>query len=59
MWKKITGYQQRRIGNFIRDSRRETTLWEMLEEVTNNTCQYISIEGRKGHISIALDDNKI
>ena len=40
-------------------NRREMPLWERMESIINDFLISISITGRRGKISIALDDNKI
>lgn len=43
----------------IRTARQDAPLWEKLETIVNTVCSSVSIVGRKGTISIALDDDKI
>lgn len=43
----------------IRTVRQDTPLWEKLETIVNTVCSSVSIVGRKGKISITLDDDKI
>ena len=40
-------------------NRREAPIWSQMEELVNSLLRDISISGREGEISIALDDNKI
>ena len=40
-------------------NRREIPLWETMESLVNDFLMSISITGRKGKISVALDDDKI
>ena len=59
VWKKIANYHRQQKNNYFGQGRREGTLWEKLEMVLNDTCVSISITNRRGHIPIALDDDKI
>ena len=43
----------------ISSSRRELPLWEGLELIVNDVLRSVSITGRDGRISVALDDDKI
>lgn len=43
----------------IRTARSKQPLWELLEGIVNKELKKVSIEGRKGRIQIALDDDKI
>ncbi len=46
-------------GATIGTNRRETPIWRTMEDLVNSLCRSISISGREGEISIALDDDKI
>lgn len=43
----------------IRSTRQGTPIWESLEGIVNTQFREVSIDGRTGRISIALDDDKI
>lgn len=58
IWKRIA--EKRKLPNHaMSTSRREPPLWETLEKIVNDLLRSISIAGRDGGISIALDDDKI
>lgn len=60
IWKRIArSHIQEKNINYVGQGRQEVALWEMLETACNEICCSISITNRKGHISIALDDDKI
>lgn len=58
IWKQIATARKVE-ANHISTSRREAPLWEELERITNTIMRKISITGRRGRVSIALDDDKI
>ena len=45
--------------NVITTSQRRMPMWEELQAICNDLLRSISVEGREGRISIALDDDKI
>ena len=58
IWKQLSKLQELPTHE-IRDSRQAEAPWKELETIVNNLLRQVSIEGRKGKISIALDDDKI
>ena len=46
-------------GMTMSTNRREVPIWRTLEDLVNTLLRKISISGREGEISIALDDDKI
>lgn len=58
IWRAIATKKKER-SNEIRTARGQTPLWELLESTVNSLLKSVSITGRKGKISIALDDDKI
>ena len=58
IWKKLA--EKRKLPDTeISTNRREIPLWETLESIVNDFLMSISIVGRNGKISVALDDDKI
>ena len=56
----LTFAENRKLGvDSMSTSRREIPIWASLETIVNKLFRTISIAGREGEISIALDDDKI
>lgn len=58
VWKLMAEKKKLNITQ-ISTSRRDTPLWEEFEVIVNTLFRAISVTGREGKISIALDDDKI
>ena len=58
IWKKIATLKELPSAS-VSTSRREEPIWQAFEEIVNKMLKEISVKGRDGRISIALDDDKI
>ena len=58
IWKKIVTLKELPSAS-VSTSRREEPIWQAFEEIVNKMLKEISVNGRDGRISIALDDDKI
>ena len=58
IWKLIAN-KRKVSSNHISTCRREMPLWEELEDIANQLFKKVSVTGRRGRISIALDDDKV
>lgn len=56
---KMFAEKKRILSSSISTSRRMIPIWTSLQHIVNCVLQKISITGREGEISIALDDDKI
>ena len=53
---KKVNYQED--GTYLTASRRDTCIWESMQQAFNDTCRSISVLNRRGQIRLALDDDK-
>ena len=58
IWKKIATLKQLPDAA-VSTSRRDEPIWQAYEELVNKMLKQISVQGRDGRVSIALDDDKI
>lgn len=58
IWKKIATLKELPTAA-VSTSRRDEPIWQAYEKIVNKMLKDISIKGRDGRVSIALDDDKI
>ena len=58
IWKMLATLKELPKGA-VSTSRRDEPIWQAYEEIVNKMLKEISVKGRDGRISIALDDDKI
>ena len=59
VWRTMAQKKRMSAVQMTRTTRREEPLWQTLERIMNGVLRLVSISGRDGKVSVALDDDKI